>query len=301
MRTLFAVLVALSLATGARAQTLTLAQAQQVANLAPQLVAFSGSTGNFESLISGLTAGTPVTLTTLGADGVMQIVTFVPPGGTLSAADAARFLETTRQNLIAQGIATPSAQQLALALLGSNTSTLQVRSEVTSAASAGTSAALNLSAANLQALRTALAQGTAVTLTSTTPGGVTQTVSFTSPSGPMSDFDVNQALQLATTLLAQQGIFNPTLEQLRAALVGGTLTTAGGTGVAVQGVLQGRVRTTSESALFGTSNSRSIGTSNTPPSTPSALTPAPASGAGVVIRPSGAAPAPIRPGARPGG
>jgi hypothetical protein len=299
MRTLFAVLVALSLATGARAQTFTVAQAQQVANLAPQLVAFSGSTGNFESLINGLTAGTPVTLTTLGADGVMQIVTFVP-AGTLSAADAARFLETTRQNLIAQGTATPSAQQLALALLGSNTSTLQVRSEVTSAASAGTSGPLNLSAANLQALRTALAQGTAVTLTSTTPGGVTQTVSFTSPGGPMSDFDANQALQLASTLLAQQGIFNPTLEQLRAALVGGTLTTAAGTGVPLQGVLQGRVRNTSDSALLGTSNSRSIGTSNTPPTPTSALTPAPASGAGVV-RPSGVAPVPIRPGARPGG
>lgn len=296
MRILFAVLAALSMAAAARAQTLTSAPAQQVANLAPQLVAFSGSTGNFESLISGLTAGTPVTLTTLGADGVMQIVTFVP-AAPLSSVEAARFLETTRQNLIARGIATPSAQQLALALLGNNTSTLRVRNEVTSAASAGASAALNLSAANLQALRSALAQGTAVTLTSTTPAGVAETVSFMSPGGPMSDFEANQALQLASTLLAQQGIFNPTLEQLRVALVGGTLTTAAGTGVTLQGVLQGRVRGTSESPLFGTSNSPFIGTSNTPPTVNPVVTPAPVNDA-AIARPVNPAPAPIRPGAR---
>jgi hypothetical protein len=211
--------------------------------------------------------------------------------------EAARLLETTRQNLIAQGIATPTAQQLALALPGGSASTLQVRNEPIPQASSAGSSALNLTAANLQALRTALTQGTAATLSSTTASGATQTVSFTAPGGPMNDFEVTQALQLASTLLAQQGIFNPSPEQLRAALVGGNLVTAAGTSVAVQGVLQGRVRSTSESALFGTSNSASIGTSNTPPTLNPIVTPAPASAAGVA-RPAPAAPAPIRPGAR---
>lgn len=278
MRTILAALLALSLAAAARAQTFTLPEAQQVQLLAPQLVPFSGSMGNFESLVSGLTAGTPVTLTTLGADGVMQIVTFLP-GATMSAADAARALETARQNLISQGIATPSAQQLAQALVGGSTSTLQVRNELIPAASVAGNSALNLSAANLQAVRTALAQGTG---------------------GPVNDFEVNQTLQLASTLLAQQGIFNPTPEQLRVALVGGNLVTAAGTSVLLQGVLQGRVRNTSDSPLFGTSNSRFIGTSNTPPSAGPAVTPAPVSGA-AGVRPPGTGAGAIRPGARPGG
>lgn len=281
MRTILAAVLALAVVAGARAQTFTLPEAQQVQLLAPQLVPFSGSTGNFESLISGLTAGTPVTLTTLGADGVMQLVTFLP-GGTMSAAEAARFIETARQNLISRGVTTPNAQQLAEALLGGDASTLQVRNEVIPATSIAGSSALNLSAADLQALRSALAQGT-----------------FTSPAGPMSDFEVNQALQLASTLLAQQGIFNPTPEQLRVALAGGNLATAAGTSIPVQGVLQGRVRNTSDSPFFGTSNSRLLGTSNTPPTLNPIVTPAPVDGAATVRTPS-AAPAPIRPGARPG-
>ena len=285
MRPVLAALLALSLVAGARAQTLTLPDAQQVQLLAPQLVPFSGSTGNFESLVSGLTAGTPITLTTLGADGVMQIVTFLP-GATMSAADAARALETARQSLISQGIATPNAQQLAQALLGNSASTLlQVRNEFIPATSVAGNSALNLSAANLQALRSALTQGTAATLTGTTSTGVTQTTTFTAPGGPMNDFQVTQALQLASTLLAQQGIFNPTPEQLRAALVGGNLVTSGGTSVPVQGVLQGRVRNTSESPFFGTSNSPLIGTSNTPPTTTPVLTPAPVNAAVGVARP----------------
>lgn len=296
MRTVFAAFLALSLVAGARAQT-PLFEAQQVQLLAPQLVQFAGSPGNFESLVSGLTAGTPVTLTTIGADGLMQIVTFLP-AATMSAANAARALEAARQNLISQGIATPNAQQLAQALLGSSASTLQVRNEFIPASIAGNST-LNLSASNLQALRTALAQGTAATLSATTATGVTQTTTFTAPGGPMNDFQVTQALQLASTLLAQQGIFNPTPEQLRAALVGGNLVTSGGTSVPVQGVLQGRVRNTSESTLFSTSNSALFGTSNTPPSTTPVPTPAPVTAAGGVARPVAPAGV-IRPGASPG-
>ena len=104
-----------------------------------------------------------------------------------------------------------------------------------------------------------------VTLTTTTSTGATQTTTFTPTTRALSAFEVNQALQLASTLLAQQGILNPTPDQLRVALLGGTLTTATGTTVAVQGVLQGALNTSS-SPLAGTSNTPATmaGTSNTP-------------------------------------
>jgi hypothetical protein len=283
--------VALSFPLQAQTPTMS-ANSQQVQLLAPQLVTFSGSTGNFDSLVSGLTTGAPVTLATVSPDGFVQIVTFVP-GTTLSALDAARQLETARQNLIARGVATPTAQQLAIAVVGGTLTTatgsaalagvltgtpgatpIQVRNELAAFSSVGAVPTLNLSATNLQALRTALTQGTSTTLTMLSASGVTQSVSFTSPSGPMSAADVNQALQLASVLLAQQGILNPTPDQIRIALLGGTLTTASGTNIAVLGVLQARVRNTSDSPVTNTSTSPFFGTSNSPATIGAVPTPA---------------------------
>ena len=91
----------------------------QVQRLAPQLVPFAGSQGNFENLVNGLALGVPVTITTVGADGIAQTVTFTPPGGAVpSAPDIARTLEAARQRLIASGVAAPSAQQLGEAVVG---------------------------------------------------------------------------------------------------------------------------------------------------------------------------------------
>jgi hypothetical protein len=272
-----AAVLALALSAVASAQTTTTTTtvspgSQQVQLLAPQLVAFSGSIGNFDSLVTGLTQGTPVTLTSIGADGVIQIVTFVP-GSPLPAADVARTLETARQNLIARGIATPTAQQLTVALVGGTLTTpagnnalsgvltgsalprsFQVRNEL--ATTAALNNGLNVSTANLQGLRNALAQGT-----------------LTPARGPMSLFDVNQALQLAANALAQQGIVNPTPEQLRSALLGGNVITASGATIALQGVLQGTLRNTSDSPLVNTSASPLFGTSDTGSTGTTTLTP----------------------------
>ena len=93
----------------------------QVERLAPQLVGFAGSPGNFESLVNGLAAGVPVTLTTATADGVTQTVTFTPPGGAVSSpVEIARVLEAARQQLISTGVATPSAQQIATVIAGTS-------------------------------------------------------------------------------------------------------------------------------------------------------------------------------------
>jgi hypothetical protein len=122
----------------------------------------------------------------------------------------------------------------------------------------------NLSAAQLQAVRTALATGTSVTLATTSAAGTPQNVTFAPTGGRLSDFEVNQALQLAGTLLAQQGVLNPTADQLRAALFGGTLQLTNGGSVLLQGVLQGQLRATSNSGGVSTSASPTVSTSASP-------------------------------------
>lgn len=68
---------------------------------------------------------------------------------------------------------------------------------------------------NAKSLVTGLRDGTEVTLSS----GTTST-SFTSPTGKLGFGNVNIALSLAEASLKQQGITNPTPEQLQGALLG---------------------------------------------------------------------------------
>jgi hypothetical protein len=294
-RALFAAVAAVAFGPGAFAQTTTFSPStQQVQFVAPQLIPFAGSTGNFESLVSGLTSGAPVTLATVAADGSLQIVTFtpvtaVPPG------DAARLLETARQNLISRGVAAPTGAQIAASLMGGTITTASGASALTGVLTGASSsptpvlvrtdtsalqngaANSSLSPAQLVAVRTALATGTGVTLTMGN-GATTRNVVFSPTGVRLSDFEVNQALQLAGTLLAQQGVLNPTADQLRVALFGGTLFGTNGAAFPVQGVLQGQLRntsnsttgvtsaspstSTSDSSVAGTSNSSLAGTSN---------------------------------------
>ena len=118
-----------ALQAGAIAQTSPATGPQQVLALAPQLVAFAGSDANFQALVNGLLQGTPVTLTTVTADGFLQTVTFTP-ASAMSVADVARLLEAARQLLIARGIANPTAQQISVILAGgalpTPTGTMQV-------------------------------------------------------------------------------------------------------------------------------------------------------------------------------
>jgi hypothetical protein len=280
LKVLLAAFAALALGLGALAQTTSIsASTQQVQLLAPQLVPFAGSSGNFDSLVNGLTTGTAVTLATVAADGSLQIVTFTPPTA-LSTVDAARLLETARQNLIARGVAAPSGAQLAAALMGGTIPTLSGTSALTGvltgttlsptpvvvrtdAAALQSAAGSNISPAQLAAVRNALANGTGVTL-ATTNGGTTQNVVFGPTGVRLSDFEVNQALQLAGTLLAQQGVLSPSADQLRVALFGGVLVLTNGTRVPLQGVLQGQVRNTSASTAGVTSASPSASTSGSP-------------------------------------
>jgi hypothetical protein len=273
MRMLALVLAFISLPLGAQTTAL-----QQLQGTSPQFSTFAGSDANLQSLVNGLGAGQAVTLVTQNADGTLQIVTFIPPSGLGSG--VSRVLEQARSNLIARGIAQPTGQQIAVALMGGTLATsagavqipgvltntipanaVQVRNESPSTFTTGT---VPFGPQNFQALSTGLQQGTPIRLTSTV-NGVQQTVAITPPSGPMSAIDANQLLQVANQTLLSLGIINPTPSQIQIALLGGNLPVQGGN-VALQGVLQNRTltTTTSTSTLFGTSNSPVVGTSATP-------------------------------------
>lgn len=97
------------------------------------------------------------------------------------------------------------------------------------------------SEANAESLALGLRQGQPVTLASTGADGQVTTTTFTPSTRPMGHGNVVHALSLAQAQLAAQGITQPTPEQIKVALAGGTITT--GTGATAQtttyqGILQ---------------------------------------------------------------
>jgi hypothetical protein len=101
---------------GALAQTVV-PPTVTVQQTAPQLVAFAGSPSNFQNLVNGLAQGTQVQMVTLLPDGFTQIVTFTP-AAAMPPAQIAQVLETARQQLIGLGIGNPTAEQIAITLMG---------------------------------------------------------------------------------------------------------------------------------------------------------------------------------------
>ena len=91
------------------------------------------------------------------------------------------------------------------------------------------------SQSNAESLVAGLRDGEKVTLKS---GSRTST--FTPPTGKMGIGNVDHALALAEASLKDQGIVDPTPEQLKAALMGGTIRTRSGEAIKVAGVLQMR-------------------------------------------------------------
>jgi hypothetical protein len=113
----FGLVAALAIAChGVSAQTVV-SPPLTVQRTAPQLVAFAGSQINFQNLVTGLAQGTAVQLVTLLPDGITQIVTFTP-AAPLAPDQIAQVLETARQRLIGLGISSPTAEQLAITLMG---------------------------------------------------------------------------------------------------------------------------------------------------------------------------------------
>ena len=134
--------------------------ALEVQRLAPQLVAFAGGDANFQNLVNGLASGTLVTLST-----GTQVVTFTP-SSKMTTLQIAQTLESLRQSLIQRGIATPTAQQLAIALTGgalpTALGTTQVNGVIATTTPLGTNTAAQQSpAVSVQGTFGAPAAGTA--------------------------------------------------------------------------------------------------------------------------------------------
>jgi hypothetical protein len=106
---------------------------------------------------------------------------------------------------------------------------------------AGDFAAFAGSEANAQSLVTGLRSGTPITLsTPAAGGGAGTTLIVDTPTRPMGYGNVFISLGLARQQLASHGITDPTAQEIQAALTGGTLTTADGQSVTLNGVLTQR-------------------------------------------------------------
>ena len=94
------------------------------------------------------------------------------------------------------------------------------------------------SADNLANLADGLRTRTPVTLVESNPDGTLSTLTFTPPTRPMGYGNITHTLDYATRDLTAAGIDSPTMEQLHAALMGGSVTNAAGETTQLQGVLQ---------------------------------------------------------------
>lgn len=185
----FVLVAALVIAShGVLAQTPSVPSALAVQRLAPQLVAFAGSEANFQALVAGLTGATPVQLITLLPTGFTQTVTFTPTAA-MSPAQAAQTLEAARQQLIGLGIGSPTAEQIAFALMGGVVPTALGGTTVAGQLNPQTASNPPSPAAQMQGQNAGAAAGasaptsTAPTSTTPTTPGVTNTVNVQTTPG----------------------------------------------------------------------------------------------------------------------
>ena len=205
--------------------------ALSVAVLIPAGAAWAQADANLQSLFAGLTQGTEITLVTPLPDGMAEVTSFTPPG-RFSAADAAGAIERARRQLAALGVARPSGRQLAVALAGGSVDIPTGRMQLGGELPLGTQRA---------SVRTQLVAAGAL------PQGQVPGAS----GAALTHAEVAQALQLATQQLALHGIANPTAEQIRIAMFGGTLTPPAGPTIRLPGVVPG-----SSAAVGGTAPPR---------------------------------------------
>src|SRR5690349_2912130 len=90
---------------------------QLVLQAAPHSLVLAGSPENLSSLVDGLTQGKSVRLAGAGPAGFNRVLVFTPPA-RLSPPQAAALLERIAQDFNVLGIARPTPEQLAAALVG---------------------------------------------------------------------------------------------------------------------------------------------------------------------------------------
>jgi len=188
---------------------------------------------NFQNLLTGLTQGSEVTLLTPLSDGTVEVTSFFPPG-RMSAAAATASIEQARAELVNFGIEQPTGAQLAAALVGG---VLNVPSGSTHLAGVlppgqrpGSFSAQIVAA---QALPQVVAPAGNAAIGGSAAAGASAPLT---PPG-LTDAQSSMAIQLANERLAELGITQPTPDQVRAMLEGGTVMTPAGSSVTLPGLL----------------------------------------------------------------
>jgi hypothetical protein len=161
---------------------------------------------NLQNLLAGLMTGGEVTLVTPLNTGMTQVTSFRTPA-RLSQADAATYLDRARQELAVLGVSQPSAEQIARMLAGGPLETPRGRFAVPGL--------LNISGIPATLVSQIVNAGTPVPGGSAAAGG-------SAPAVPVA------AREAALKQLTELGILNPSEDQIRTALVGGTLNTING-------------------------------------------------------------------------
>ena len=159
---------------------------------------------NLQKLQSALTTGSETTLVTPLRSGMLQVTTF-QPGTRLTSAQAAQLINQARDSLRALGEPQPTAEEIARMLAGGPIELPSGRIQT---------AGMLPSAGWPATIQSQVMMATAPVPASAAAGG--------------SAAPTNSAREEAIRELADLGIINPSEEQIRAALVGGTITTVNG-------------------------------------------------------------------------
>ena len=160
---------------------------------------------NLQNLLTALTTGSEATLVTPLRSGQVQVTSFAP-GGRLSSPDAAALIDKARAQLQALGEPQPTAEEIARMLAGGPIEVPTGRIEA---------AGLLPAAGRPATIRSQV-------VAASTPLPTTPVTSAAGGSAPVA------ARELALRQLAALGILNPSEEQIRTALIGGTLMTLNG-------------------------------------------------------------------------
>lgn len=161
---------------------------------------------NLQNLLTGLTSGAPVMLVTPLMNGMQQVTSF-QPGIRLSPADANAMVERARGELRVYGELQPSAEEIARMLAGGPIEVPGGRIQAPGI--------LVVSGYPASIRSQIVAAGTPVTGPSAAAGG-------SAPAAPVA------AREMALQQLAALGILNPSEDQIRTAMFGGTITTLNG-------------------------------------------------------------------------
>lgn len=162
---------------------------------------------NLQNLLAGLMNGSPVTLITPLTTGQVQVTSFRSPA-SMNAADAVAYVDRARQQLALLGFQQPTPEEIARMLAGGPLEAPAGRVTVPGI--------LNLAGVSASISSQIVAAGTPV------PGyGI-------SAAGGSAPAPTAPAREEAIKQLAALGIINPSEDQIRTALVGGTITTVNG-------------------------------------------------------------------------